>query len=424
MVYFEGVIVNVRKAKFKVSVIALLALLTAFIFSACSSMTTAPSGNPSDTAATVNGKAINMEDVERVIKQQGQGQEAKLSPLELAQARLQVLDGLIQQEVMYQKAEKEGVVPKDEDVTAEFNKTKQTSGLSQEKFDEEMKKAGETEASARETIKKQLAIKALIDKITSKVEPAKDSEVAESFKGNPDFFTKKRGAKLAAIVVDPSNSGEGDTTTDAASAAQKIKEIAAQLNQGADFATVARENSEDQSRIQGGDLGYFTEDMLRQTFGDQIAAGFMNPQTPNGKVVGPFNIQGKYYIIKLQERIDKDEAQTLESPGVRQSIVDSLLDARKRLVAASYQSMAMDEAKIENFLAKRIVGNPNELSGARPANANAAPNVNTAAPNMNAPGNVNSNINVNAKPVANTKPSANSNAKPPVAPPANTNGKK
>src|ERR671912_2916316 len=72
--------------------------------------------DPNETAATVNGKPIKMEDVERAIKQQAQGQENRLSPLELAAGRLQVLQSLIEQEVMFQKAEKEGTVPTDEEV--------------------------------------------------------------------------------------------------------------------------------------------------------------------------------------------------------------------------------------------------------------------------------------------------------------------
>ena len=60
-----------------------------------------------ETAAKVNGKVITMEEVDRAVKQQAQGQESKLSPLELAGARLQVLQGLVEQEVMFQKAKKE-----------------------------------------------------------------------------------------------------------------------------------------------------------------------------------------------------------------------------------------------------------------------------------------------------------------------------
>ena len=394
-----------RKATLIISAIAFLAL-AAVIFSACNSgSATTTDGDPA-VAATVNGKPISIEEVERVVKQQGQGQEAKLSKLELAQARLQVLDNLIQQEVMYQKAEKEGVVPKDEEVTAEFNKTKQASGLSQEKFDEEMKKAGQTEETARETIKKQLAIKNLIDKISSKVEPPKDNEVEGFFNGNKEAFVKRKGVKLAAIVIDPSNSGEGDKTIDEQSAVLKGNELLKQLKAGADFATLARENSEDQSSLQGGDLGYISEDQLKQGFPPQVAAALMNPQFAIGQYIAT-PMQGKFYIFKLQDRSDRDEAQTLETPGIRENVINRLIEARKQLLAASYQAMAMDEAKIENNLAKRIVENPNDLSGARPASSDSNSNVNTnpVASNANAAANIN--VNANAKPAINAKPAAN-----------------
>lgn len=140
----------------------------------------------------MNGKVIKLQEVERVIKQQGQGQEGRLSPLELAQARLQVLEGLIQQEVMFQKAEKEGTVPTDEQITAELNKRKTASGMSQEEFDRKMKEAGETEATLRETIKRGLAIQTLTDRITGKIEPPKDSEIEAFYTGNKEAFVKKK----------------------------------------------------------------------------------------------------------------------------------------------------------------------------------------------------------------------------------------
>ena len=94
-----------------------------------------------ETAAKVNGKVITMQDVDRAVKQQAQGQESKLSPLELAGARLQVLQNLVEQEVMFQKAEKENMVPSEEDVTGEINKKKVDSRLSAEEFDKQMKQS-------------------------------------------------------------------------------------------------------------------------------------------------------------------------------------------------------------------------------------------------------------------------------------------
>lgn len=383
--------------------------------------------DPNDTAATVNGKAIKMEEVEKAVKQQAQGQEGKLSPLELAGARLQVLQSLIEQEVMFQKAEKESTVPTEEEVTAEFNKRKTASGLSAEQFEAKMKEIGENEASARLTIKRALAIQKLTDKITGKIEPPKDSEIEAFYNGNKDAFVKKKGVKLGAIVIDPSNSGEGDTTVDEASSVIKGNEIIKQLQAGSDFAALARENSEDQSRFQGGDLGYISEEEMRQTFPAQTVQALMSPDFTVGRIITA-PIQGKFYILKLQERSDKDEALTLESPGVREQVTTSLINARKQLLAASYQAIAMNEAKIENYLARKVVENPNELSGARPAvpqspAGNSNTNTNTSAANSNSTVST-SNEATNA--TAN-RPAANANTKPASAangkPAANATGK-
>jgi parvulin-like peptidyl-prolyl isomerase len=406
IVNFQGAKSTVHKFNIKIFTIAFLAF-TAFALSACDRAT--PDGKEvgAETAATVNGKAIKMEEVERTIKAQAQGQEAKLSPLELAQARLQVLESLIQQEVMFQKAEKEATVPNDEEVTAELNKRKTASGLSQEEFEKRMKEAGETDASLRETIKRGLAIQRLTDKITGKIEPPKDSEIDAFYNGNKAAFVKKRGVKLAAIVIDPANTGEGDTTKNDQEAALRGNEIINQLKQGGDFAAIAREKSEDQSRLQGGDLGYISEDELRPSFTPQVAATLMDPKFPIGQLQIA-QAGGKFYILKLQERSEKDENLTLESPGIRQQVTDSLINERKRLLAASYQAIAMNEAKIENFLAKKVVESPNELSGARPASAD-TPVANT---NMNSAVNTNSAVNSNAATNANGDTNANTGTKP------------
>ncbi len=405
-----------RKANFTIIGVAFVAI-AAFILSGCpnsgvSSNSGAGTPDPNEAAATVNGKAIKLEEVERLIKQQTQGQEAKLSPLELAQARLQALSALIQDEVLFQKAEKEGTVPTDEEVTAELNKLKTSSGKTQEQFEKDLQAANETEASLREKVKKQLAVKKLEEKITGKIEPPKDKEIEDFYAGNKEAFVKKKGVKLAAIVVDPADNGEGDTTKTEADAVRVGNEIINQLKQGGDFAQIAREKSEDQSRLQGGDLGYISEEEMKQSFPPQVAGILMDPRTLIGQLI-PTPMQGKFYIFKLQERSDKDENLTLESPGIRQQVTDSLINARKQLLVQSYAAIAMNDAKIVNNLAQKVVSNPNDLSGARPASADTPkPAANTST---NTP--VSSNTNVNPK-AANTntkveKPAANT-AKPNV----------
>ncbi len=418
----KGAEAIVQNKLYRFSTAAVLVMIAAFL-AACGGPGSGSAGgtttSPNETAATVNGKVITMEEVDRAVKQQAQGQDSKLSPLELAGARLQVLQNLVEQEVMFQKAQKEATVPTEEEVTAEVNKQKVESRLSQEEFDKQMTKAGLNEAAFREGIKKGLSIKKLVDKITGRIEVPKDKEVTDFFAGNPDLFIKKRGVHLASIVVDPANSGEGDVTTNSAEANVKIQEIITKLKMpGSDFAALAREYSEDGSKLQGGDLGYISEEDLKSNFGEQIAAQFMSPQFAVGGVTNAIPLNGKAYIFKLQERIEKEETQTLETPGVRQQINDLLVNNRKQLLAASYQAIAMNEAKIDNNLARKVVDNPNELSGARPAGAVTAP-ANTAASNTGtAPVNANAAPNANTKAPSNTKPAVNTASPKAVATPA------
>jgi peptidyl-prolyl cis-trans isomerase SurA len=422
-VYIEGAATKVQKSsKFIVSLG--LAVLAGFIFltSGCDSAG-GGGGGKGDVAATVNGKPIMREQIEKLLKQQGQGQETKLSPMELAQARLQILDNLIQQEVMYQKAEKEKTVPSDDEVTAAYNKQKTDSGLSVEQFDKKMQEIGENETTAKDSIKKGLAIENLMKKVTSKVDSPKDNDIDAFYNTNKDAFVKKRGVKLAAIVVDPSNSGAGDTTTDDASARVKVGEIMQKLQQsaGANFADLVRENSEDPSRVQGGELDYMPEDALKQNF-PQFAGDFMSPKFAVGSITPPIPLQGKYYIFKLMERNENDETITLEKPGTREQITNMLVTARKNLLQASYTTIAMNEAKIENLLAKQVVDNPNELSAARPADASTTPFASPAAsPASSAEPKKedgNSSANKPAAPANNAKPAAPANNAKPAAAPA------
>jgi hypothetical protein len=97
-------------------------------------------------------------------------------------------------------------------------------------------------------------------------------------------------------------------------------------------------------------------------------------------------------------------------------VIDQLMNSRKQLLSASYQAIAMNEARIENYLAKKVVDNPNELSGARPApvggtTATPAPTTGSVTNMSNANSNTAANSNSAAKPPA---PAATPAAKTPA----------
>ena len=77
----------------------------------------------------------------------------------------------------------------------------------------------------------------------------------------------------------------------------KANELKAELDGGADFATLARENSIDPGAANGGDLGFFGRGMMVQPF-EEAAFGLADV----GDVSAPVQSQFGWHIIKLEEK--------------------------------------------------------------------------------------------------------------------------
>jgi peptidyl-prolyl cis-trans isomerase SurA len=351
----------------------IITALMALAFSACAS-SGSPDARDSMVAATVNGKNLMLAEVERTISQQSAGKQSQLSQLELAQARLQVLDSLIQREVLFQRAEREKLLPTEEQITSSINQQKQQSGMTDEDFQKSLAQQNMTMEGLREEARKDVAIKNLQEKYSGKISIS-DKEVEDFYNNNRQRFVNSRGVALAMIVVDPiDNSGQGiqnDAKSDA-EAKVKIDNVYQQLKGGADFATVARAKSEDANSLtRGGDIGFASEDDLKQNgFPPELVARFFGPMQV-GDLTEPVRFNsGKWYIFKLEEKRLQTENLTLESPGVRQQITQALVNQRKDILNTALLEVAMYEAKIINNLAGNMLTNPSNL-GLRPASPGA-----------------------------------------------------
>lgn len=334
-------------------------------------------------AATVNGRKIMLSEVERGVNLQTGGNPAELNQLQLAQARLQVLSNLIQREVLFQRAEREKVLPTEAQIDGAIATQKQNSGMTAEDFDKSLKAQNISMETLREEARKDLAISALQDKYSGKIDIS-DREVEEFYNKNREQFVNARGVGLAMIVVDPADNSSTGITDDAkndADAKLKIDNIYQQLQGKADFATVARAKSEDINSLRnGGDIGFATEEALKNnSFPPELISSLFGPMQV-GDYTQPIRFaSGKWYIFKLAEKRLQTENLTLESPGVRQQITQGLTNQRKQILNAALLEVAMNEAKISNNLANNMLNNPSNL-GLRPAGEAATGSPSTAAP--------------------------------------------
>lgn len=95
----------------------------------------------------------------------------------------------------------------------------------------------------------------------------------------------------------------------------KIDTLAARLAGGADFATVARENSDDANTApNGGELGWFAQDAYGPEFGAQVAA------LQDGQVSAPVRSQGGWHIVLREGTRQANVTDQTRRASVRESI--------------------------------------------------------------------------------------------------------
>jgi len=317
-----------------------------------------------EAAAKVGSREITLKQVDSTIKQQldASANNTSMSPAELVAARLSVLDNLIQEEALYQKAQKDNLVPDDNKVNQEVQKRKQDAQVTEEQYQSQIKQAGFTEDEVKDKIRRELAINALRERERTRVNAPTDGEIEKYYNDHKSEFVAERGADISMIVVTPANNG-GD-----AGAEQKIKGIYEQLRSNSDFATVAAQKSEDQaSGLRGGRLGFASEAQLRQTFPSRPDVPAKLMALNDGQYTEPIkdNLAGAWYIFKLNRK--QEQPQNLTLNDVRADIINTITQQRQQVLLNALVMVTLAETTIKNLLAERIVQNPQTIVEMRPS---------------------------------------------------------
>jgi parvulin-like peptidyl-prolyl isomerase len=284
---------------------------------------------------------------------------------------------------LFQRAEREKLLPTDAQIDGAIATQKQNSGMTAEDFDKSLKAQNLSMETLREEARKDLAISNLQDKYNGKINIS-DREVEEYYTNNRQQFVRARGVALAMIMIDPAdNSADGikDDAKGDTDAKLKIDNIYQQLQGKADFATVARARSEDINSLRGGgDIGFATEqDLKNNNFPADLVANLFGTMQVGDYTQPTRFASGKWYIFKLAEKQLTTENLTLESAGVRQQITQGLTNQHKAVLNAALLETAMNDARIVNHLATEMLNNPGNL-GLRPASANETGSQPTQAP--------------------------------------------
>jgi peptidyl-prolyl cis-trans isomerase SurA len=334
-------------------------LLAGMLAASCKRAEVAPGP---DVWAVVNGKDITRQEVEKYYRNRVNPEGPTPSQEESLSLKLSILDELINNEILLERANKQGLVASDAEVEDKF--TEEKSPYTEDEFQKKLKDAGLTVDDLKSDLRRQLTIQKLINReIIAKISIT-DQDVKDFYDRNrAQFNVSEPQYHVAEIVVTPHadasvHNRKNDKATSDAEALKKVQILEQKLTAGADFFQLAMDYSEDSTSSTGGDLGFHGESSFNRS--DPALKKVVLSLRP-GEVSQPIPVRGGgFVIVKL---IAKEAAgqRELSDPQVQNSIRETLRNRKEQLLRVAYLSVARDESHVVNYLARQVLESAGKL---------------------------------------------------------------
>jgi peptidyl-prolyl cis-trans isomerase SurA len=336
----------------------LVALVACALASGCQ-QDTAPGP---DVWASVNGKEIHRDDVDKIFRSRVNAEAPTPSQEEALSLKLNILDELINSEILVERAGKMNLMASDAEVEDKFTESK--SPYTEEEFQKKLKDTGLTVDDLKSDIRRQLSIQKLLNReVVAKI-TVTDQDISDFYnKNRAQFNVAEPQYHIAQIVITPRpdpavHNRKNDKAANEAEAGRKAAMLSQKLAMGADFSQLAMDYSEDSSAATGGDLGFIAESALNQS--DPALKSAVLAMKP-GQVTQPIPVKGGGYRILLLIAKEAAGQRQFTDVQVQQAIRDALRTRKEQLLRSAYLTSARDEAKVKNYLARQILESSGKL---------------------------------------------------------------
>ena len=275
----------------------------------------------SDIAVEIDGIKMTRSQLEEDMKKRMETITSQVPPESLEQARVEIRRGLIDEFIVQNLLSKEigakKVTATEKEVAEvlESVKAQLPAGVT---IDELLKKNNLDVAKMREEIGLNIRINKLVmQELGGKVKIV-DKEISDFYNKNLDKFKRQESVHARHILVAKAS---GDTDKIKAEKKGKAEELRKQLVSGADFAELAKKNSDCPSKKSGGDLGTFTRGQMVKPFEDAV---FSQETNAIGAVV---ETDFGFHIIQVLEH---QSPQVAKLDGETKKQIRAILERQKQ----------------------------------------------------------------------------------------------
>ena len=249
--------------------------------------------------AVVNQELVTASEVQQRLARIREEAARNRTPLPpAATLRKQVLDALIDERVLVTNARESGARVDDPELDRAVANVAQQNQMTMAQLRERLKQEGISYAKFRDNIRDQILVERVREREVGsriRITDAEVDDVIEKRRKAAGMATELNVAQILVAIP------EG--ATDAVVAERRARAEAAlkRVQSGEDFATVAREVSEDANRAQGGEIGLRVSDRLPDLFlraVERLQPGEVAPEV--------LKSAAGFHVVKLLERKDSD----------------------------------------------------------------------------------------------------------------------
>ena len=286
-----------------------------------------------DVLARVNGQPVTRADFERLVKNI-EGGRGPIPPERRTEVLRAALDQLITYTVLKQEVAARGLTIAEADVEAQMQQMQKQFPNAAD-FEKALASRNTTVEQLKADARVDMSIDKMMQAELAVIAAATEADAKAFYDKNPDKFEQPSAMRASHILIRVDEKAD-EATRKAARA--KIDSLLAKARAGEDFAALAKQNSDDTSKEQGGDLGFFQRGRMVPPF-DQAAFN-LKP----GEISDVVTTQFGYHIIKAGERKD---ASTVPYDEVKGQVVEYLSKQKNQERVEGFIEEARKKAKIE-----------------------------------------------------------------------------
>jgi peptidyl-prolyl cis-trans isomerase C len=288
-----------------------------------------------DVLARVNGETVTRKELEDYVSNL-EGQAGGPIPSDQRDRIYRgVIDQLVGYKLLLQEATARKVVVPEADVEARIAEVKKQFP-SEDVFMQTLIDRKMTVEQIKADARRDISIAKLIEAEIAPRVAVKPGQAEDFYKNNPDQFKQPERVRASHILI---SAGEKADATAKAQAKSRAEQILKDIRAGKDFATLARQHSQDPgSAVNGGDLGFFPQGQMVGPFND--AAFSLKPGATSDLVETEFG----YHIIRVAE---KQPARTVPLEEVRPRLEEYLKHRNSETETESFVKSLREKSTVQ-----------------------------------------------------------------------------